>query len=299
MGHLKRTLRAVTPLLIHGAQSDGPAELRPPSFRGEWRYWFRAAAGAVIGDRNRDGLVKMESAVFGSTDKGSAVTLKITQSQVKTAPAKVLPHKQDGGSRSAISGGEEFEIEISSKPTALPEVWEAAKTSFVLMVTLGGVGQRARRGYGTLQVKDSEAARITSLKGWETYLDDRITKTLEAVRQLAQKLNVTVQPTVNPSAAAFPCGNRESRIRLVEPQFPSAMDAVVGFMRSVPKQGWLGGINPRQASPLWVRPIQVGSKYGLILTVLASNFPGSNYLEMDRFLAKYPGKDVGVKGWNL
>lgn len=288
MGHLKTTLRAVTPLLIHGAQSEGPAELRPPSFRGEWRYWFRAAVGAVIGDHNRDGLVKMESAVFGSTDQGSAVTLKIIQKQVKTAPAKVLPHKEDGGSRNAIAENEEFEIEIFSKPAAPPEVWEAAKTSFVLMVTLGGVGQRARRGYGTLQVKDSAAAKITSLEDWETYLADRITKTLAAVKALAKALGVVVQPAVSPNAAEFPCGNRESRIRLVDPLFPSAMYAVTGFMRSV----------PRQAPPLWVRPIQVGSKYGLILTVLASNFPGSNYLAMADFLAKYPGKDVWVKGWN-
>src|SRR6266850_1449561 len=65
------TLETVTPLFLGGAEAQDrnrSPELRPPAFRGALRYWLRAALGGVIGDNNLDGLHRLESAVFGSTE---------------------------------------------------------------------------------------------------------------------------------------------------------------------------------------------------------------------------------------
>ena len=76
------------------------------------------------------------------------------------------------------------------------------------------------------------------------------------------------------------------------------MEAVIQFMKRVPKRAWLGGITPRQASPLWVRPIQTGKTYNLLCAVLASNFPGADYVALKQFLDKLTGEYLQVKGWN-
>jgi hypothetical protein len=77
------------------------------------------------------------------------------------------------------------------------------------------------------------------------------------------------------------------------------MAAVTKFMESVPKLRAFGDSNPRQASPLWVRPIQLDERFGLLLTVLVSSFKGANYETVRNFLEeKYKGDGITVEGWN-
>lgn len=76
-------LETVTPLFLSGAEARGPAELRPPAFRGALRYWLRAALAGAIGDHDLPRLHELESRVFGSPgDEGggqaSAVTVRFS-----------------------------------------------------------------------------------------------------------------------------------------------------------------------------------------------------------------------------
>ncbi len=78
------------------------------------------------------------------------------------------------------------------------------------------------------------------------------------------------------------------------------MEVVTSFMKRTPKKNALGGINPRQASPLWVRPIQTGpTSYGLLCVVLASNFAGADYGFVKEFLDKFSAEYLLAKGWNV
>src|SRR2546421_12182581 len=73
------TLRTLTPLFLAGADQT-KAELRAPTFRGLMRYWQRALVGGLFGT-DRKGLEKVseaETAVFGATDTGSAVSVKVS-----------------------------------------------------------------------------------------------------------------------------------------------------------------------------------------------------------------------------
>jgi len=72
-------LQTLTPLFLAGADQTA-AELRAPSFRGLMRYWQRALVGGLVGT-DRKGLeevVKAETDVFGATDIGSAVQIRVS-----------------------------------------------------------------------------------------------------------------------------------------------------------------------------------------------------------------------------
>src|SRR3989441_10809686 len=73
------TLQTITSLFMAGADQT-KAELRAPTFRGLMRYWQRALVGGLVGTTPQ-GLEKVkatETAVFGATDTGSAVAVKVS-----------------------------------------------------------------------------------------------------------------------------------------------------------------------------------------------------------------------------
>src|SRR5437667_2047984 len=69
------TLRTLTPLFLAGADQT-KAEIRAPTFRGLMRYWQRALVGGLVPDL--DTVKNVEAAVFGATDIGSAVSIRVS-----------------------------------------------------------------------------------------------------------------------------------------------------------------------------------------------------------------------------
>ncbi|MBI3799814.1 MAG: type III-B CRISPR module RAMP protein Cmr1 [Deltaproteobacteria bacterium] len=304
------TLETVTPLFLGGAEAQDrnkSPELRPPAFRGALRYWLRAALGGVIGDNNLDGLHRLERVVFGSTDYGSPIHLRLRSLlPLQSGDEKILPHKEgpQAGRRKAFKAGQkEVELVMHQLRSAEETVWQAACSALNLALTFGGVGLRSRRGYGTLHVRQSSDSTLIPLtpkvlEGWRQHVKGVAEKAVASAHELADTRNVPVVDLPE-GPARYPCATRLGLIRLCDMKAASAMVAVMQFMQKVQKTKALGDINPRQASPLWVRPIQLGEQYGLLLTVLASNFNGANYNTVRNFLdEKFAGEDVSVKGWN-
>jgi CRISPR-associated protein Cmr1 len=304
------TLETVTPLFLGGADPRGAPELRPPAFRGAMRYWLRAALGGVIEDNNLKALHDLESSVFGSTDFGSPihVRLRSLDGKPQSNTEKILPHKEgrEAGSRQAIRAGQRFELTLSTPHHVGQEIWKAAIAALHMAVTFGGVGLRSRRGYGTLRVVGSTdpillPASPTSLQGWKTFAQQTAENAVQACRQLAQsqQLRVLDQPPNGPTR--FPCANKQSLIMICDLKASNAMDAVIQFMQKVPKDPAFGGIQPRQASPLWVRPIQTENGYGLLFLVLASKLrTGTDYNKVREFLEEhFGGQYLQAKGWNI
>jgi CRISPR-associated protein Cmr1 len=296
------TLETVTPLFLGGAELR--PELRPPAFRGALRYWLRAALGGVIGDNNFAGLHRLESAVFGSTDSGSPIQIR-RHGNPRESEEKVLPHKEgrQAASRKAFSSGQTFKLSLSQFRSDDEPTWQSACSALNLALTLGGVGLRSRRGHGTLRVIQSSDLAIvpltpTILAGWRQHLQQVTENALVAARALAQSRGVALAqlPT---GSAHYPCATQRGLIRLCALQAARAIDAVTQFMQQAPGDYAFGGIRPRQASPLWVRPIRLDDGYGLLLTVLASRFHGEKYETVRSFLDKeFPGEEIRVKGWN-
>jgi CRISPR-associated protein Cmr1 len=301
------TLETVTPLFLGGAELRGTPELRPPTIRGVLRYWLRAALGGVIGDDNLAGLHRLESAVFGSTDSGSPIYIRLRGS-LRSSDEKILPHKEgkSAGPRKAFIAGQSIDLILSQLRSNDETVWQVACSALNLALTFGGIGLRSRRGHGTLKiVKSSNPVLVpsapTTLEDWKQHTMDVAEKAIATTRDLAQAREV---PLANlPSGPArYPCATHSGLVRIYQPGDPKpalAMDAVTQFMRQASGNYAFGGIKPRQASPLWVRPIQLEDHYGLLLTILASQFNGANYGMIRDFLnEKFAGEDITVKGWN-
>ena len=290
----------VTPLMLGNA--DKQPELRPPAVRASARYWLRATAGAVIGDANIPNLYKLESAVFGSTGAGSPISIQIPNKSLRTTDAYILPH-HNKGKRSAFAAGELFEICLTAR--AAPDViWNAALAALELSLAFGGLGLRSRRGYRTLRM---ESGAPITLAGWNAYLPQIVGKAVTAVQALAHHLGIATLGTPPAGPCSYPCASRESIIRVSQPpkQWDDAMAAVTGFMRAVHARGlteniqYLGSDAPRQASPLWVRVVQMeDQKYRLLLITLPS-IGVSNNTRLKKFLNdEFPGSNITVGGWN-
>jgi len=165
-GKLTLTIKCVTPLFLGGAQAGKLAEtIRPASIRGQVRYWLRAILGARIDPTASDAIDRLrafEGRLMGDTEAGSPVRFRI-----RTAPTfayvekndpgrRMLPHRAVGNHANpllsdAFLEGQQFDLILSPRPglRALPDEVVAAT---LLWLYLGGLGKRARRGFGSLQL---------------------------------------------------------------------------------------------------------------------------------------------------
>lgn len=300
------TLETVTPLFLGGAEPRGEPELRPPAFRGALRYWLRAAAGGVIGDNDLKALHLIEKTVFGDTETGSPIGIRIPQVAVPPSrPAPILPHKAQGGVRRAFEAGRRFTFVLTARGGTHSLVWAAALSVLEMTVTLGGVGLRSRRGYGTLRVASAppEYAEMVLPKDaahWPAHINRVVSRAIQSVGKVALQLGVGPQSSLSANPPQFPSASMLSDIWLTQPLAGTAMEAVIAFMRRVPQEKYLGGISPRQASPLWVRPIEMGvGSYGLLFTVVASRLRvGTDYPKLQKFVSTFGVTRLSVKGWN-
>ncbi len=166
------TLRTLTPLFLAGADQT-QAELRAPTFRGLMRYWYRALIGGIVGANQGtlQQVMEAEKAVFGATDTGSAVSIRIkvskeslnrTEEFRRTGTGWNVPGKdylfwsmeQFGNKprRRYFPKDMQFEVTLST-PSTDSTALERALAAFWLLVNLGGIGSRSRRCAGSLVIQ--------------------------------------------------------------------------------------------------------------------------------------------------
>ena len=170
-------LQTITPLFLAGAD-QAAAELRAPSFRGVMRYWLRALVGGLVGTDHKglDTVKVAETAVFGATDAGSAVAIKVSAASVEpkefteqisvrlggkwqaTGKGYLLwsmarSGREDRGNlkpaRWYFPPGTSFQVTLSARDQDETKLKQAI-AAFWLLSHLGGVGSRSRRGAGSL-----------------------------------------------------------------------------------------------------------------------------------------------------
>ena len=157
-------LETITPMFMYGAEQN-KAELRPPSFKGMMRFWWRAMrAEDSIADFAD--LAQEESLLFGGTGEKqgrSKVIVKIVQREDKNPAVLQKKHFQEefqGVSyllystfmkpKQCFSPNTKFKLELSSNDK---NALQQAEAAFWLALTFGGFGTRARRGGGNVAVK--------------------------------------------------------------------------------------------------------------------------------------------------
>jgi CRISPR-associated protein Cmr1 len=214
-------LETLTPLFLAGADARGVPELRAPSFRGVFRYWLRAAVGGVRGDDDLKGIQRAEESVFGSTQVGSPITLRLESDGVTVTPFKKQPPIRTGGPRAKPTGRDYLFWSMASTGSTergnyLPPKQAIEKAHFKLILSeragvqdanalvqstmavwllaqLGGIGSRSRRTAGSLRVAKAEGDSF----GLDFALPDTPSKASEAIgaglrairKQMAEILN--------------------------------------------------------------------------------------------------------------
>ncbi len=184
---LEATFRIVTPMFCGGA--DHGAELRLPSIKGALRFWWRTLQWAP--GKKASELAKKEAELFGSSDQshgrskvqiqflGPPALDKVIEEKkvlangsnygahylgygvMEAFPSKANPdarppkaEKKAGElNRSMIPGGW-FSIRLRCGPNLSSEYFEGLKNALILLGTVGGIGSKSRKGYGSLTLTE-------------------------------------------------------------------------------------------------------------------------------------------------
>lgn len=185
-------LQLATPAFLAGAaQSVEDCDLRPATLRGLLRWWWRAMHAARL---SREQLRNLESAVWGNTKHGAALSVTVDGSRVtprlfdKRAITESLGHgKLSGGLRYVAYGmderkdnqrkqrwyiepGARWTVALTARssqmedglPIDAAEVLRQGEAALWLLCRYGGVGSRARKGFGSFN--DIDVERIAKMQ---------------------------------------------------------------------------------------------------------------------------------------
>jgi len=169
-------LRVISPLFLAGSEPRGAPELRPASFRGALRFWLRALLGSSSDYQSLDRLRQAETMVFGDAgeDSGSPIVVRVAGAPPS---GRFTPSGDPGVRYLFFSMGQrerdsrtgqtttiwrycfppnsDFSLTLQARlPGSSPDLELAlrrAAAALWLLVYLGGLGARSRRGAGSLQ----------------------------------------------------------------------------------------------------------------------------------------------------
>lgn len=281
MNSTQLNLETVTPMFLRGSDNNTP-ELRPPAFKALFRYWWRATQV----NTKYKALYDKEGKSFGKTGKKSPLIIRISGSEKLTSKGyQPLPHHTGGWGcancpnkdkpckkhyeNEAYSPGEQFAIRFTTDSlNALTNYENIAKLGFLL----GGVGNRSRRGFGSIRDVNWSFANISQLK-------NDILLTLDNITRLGQFVIDTAGESIvsRPGFLEYPVirkiffGQPTTDLRLLLKNIGQAThdhdDDALGYARK-----------KRLASPIHVRIQKVGTNYLPIVTLMHWNYQGYSRL---------------------
>ncbi len=256
-------LETVTPMFLHGPHND-TLELRPPPFKALFRYWWRATVGET--DENR--LREREGDLFGNTKKRSPILVRITGPvlSLSTDDYPPLPHKPNFVRKAYLPEGE-FNLTLMDPNPQISQYEKIAEISFLL----GGVGNRSRRGFGSIRYQN----------GWNFQnvpdLQNKVYQTLNGIVPGRFHHNGNLVHVSNTTLPAYPVIKAVYFGQNLWDNVNSLLQRIgqVTSDEQASKNDAVGSADPRMASPLIVRVHRIGNEFVPIVTQLNSIFPGS------------------------
>ena len=267
-----------------GADGRTP-EIRPPSFKGMMRFWWRAMRAEDI-----ETLAKDEAELFGGTGEvqgKSKVGLKIFGPKLKINSFPPLPHKHTQFSFNGFEPNQSFKCLLILRNTNSQQNKKILDT-FKLSLLLGGLGKRSRRGFGSISYKIFKK-------------HEEIIKELEDISTTINKNKALKQSNYHNDDAIV----AEREINLSDPRYsyPRIQRVYIGMHQSTSyedllkkigsashdhRDNALGAINPRRmASPIVATAVKVNKHFYPIITELTSHFPEGyqyNIVKQDNFI---------------
>ncbi|MEM2941689.1 MAG: type III-B CRISPR module RAMP protein Cmr1 [Thermoproteota archaeon] len=253
---LSFTLETVTPLFLSG-NNQNEVELRAPSIRGQLRHWYRALLGG-LGVTQSTELYKFESIVFGKEERGSPLMVRVKD--IRLAGGRIKQNKEldlgydrtkkearrpgitylfystqlGGNERPFADIGTTFTLELCCVSKEAEKLLKLAACAIWCWTHFGGLGSRARRGGGNLQVTEVKGEEEIpeglsfTLLGIDTpeALRGHLERGLKKVRNLVATLN-TLTPSEPEADSGFPILHPDfTDIWVIQSAWNSAFDAM-------------------------------------------------------------------------
>ena len=161
----------VTPTFLGGATPNDHAEIRPPSFLGAWREWFRLLTGP--------GTAGVEDRLFGAAGIGQGIFLLSLAAPVAPGTEPWSPPQGSQSNpigraylgytfnmkpnhRRCLPAGTRFTLRLFFKKGHTQQDRDRVLATVWCWAHLGGIGMRNRRGFGSVSIGQWP----TQLKGW-------------------------------------------------------------------------------------------------------------------------------------
>ena len=164
MQPINREFTFLTSAFPHGAyQSLGAnhPELRPPSIKGQLRWWYDALFSDRASEDQLFGGLKNSAPRSKPGPESSRVILRLQElGGPAISKTTFMPHKgQSGGEKNAIPPGTRYRLSIISRRDGItPELETRLKRTLDAWFLLGAVGQRANRGAGSIGCDNAPAS---------------------------------------------------------------------------------------------------------------------------------------------
>ena len=212
MKKLLATYQIITPMFLGNQAGVCDDHIRPTSFKGMLRFWWRALNWSkcwVDAHQNETAALKLlherEGKLFGlDADQGGQglFLLSLTnhypenpenKKLYKTQPYQEVirqhgsflaygmqgnPRNPAQSSRSAIQPEQTFSVTLLAKPQATQADIESIKDALILMGLMGSLGAKARNGFGSLALTklNDSLFEIKNLEDFKTKIQSLLTK---------------------------------------------------------------------------------------------------------------------------
>jgi len=274
MGKVVFECETVTPLFMYGADGKTP-ELRPASIKGLMRFWWRA----MNGDLPLDKLREQEAEIFGNTEKKSKLIIfPIEIINEENYQISLTPHHRKGYCSKSKNNcynfnestgickkankktGKLYTFKIQMLLKNNPYLNNKQLTDlFKIVTTLGGFGQRSRRGFGSIKIN-----RISG---------DEVLTSLNEVEDFINNISTFENSQVN-----YPyIKNIKIDKNLSENNYFKLLEKI-GKTSHKYSDNMFGSGNPRYASPLYISVIRINDRYIPIFTTLHN----AKYIDADK-----------------
>ena len=149
-------VEAITPIFMRGADQKN-AEIRASSIKGLMRWWFRALAhGVLLGNLTESEAIERirseENRIFGSTKERSKFDLYIETKQDHLKPEKApRSYFSFGIDGHGLIGTFNVNLQIPND-----KYKDIILATFLTFGILGSIGQRNRRAFGSITIKNAD-----------------------------------------------------------------------------------------------------------------------------------------------
>lgn len=220
MTTITATFHVTTPMFLGGADGKS-AELRTPSLKGVLRFWWRACAWSHFGGDLRR-IRDEEERTFGGPGTGqSRVTIRIadthvphqrvTASSIGGAGSRYLGYGLAQNGRDALP--EDFDVTVTFTVRRADEPVPLLVEAIQAMGSLGGLGARSRRGYGSLSLRSINGAAPQRLNDLLRAFLPREPSGLPSYTAFSQETRILVGPPGRPMSLLNQLGLRYKEFR--------------------------------------------------------------------------------------